>query len=90
MPGHEKVVSGDHCSEQVLVTPRIVVEYILNLIEMILKCENDFKISEFYPSRASKKFENEEMFLKVSQFTQRNWKNWRGLLPFELPERKLG
>ena len=29
----------------------IVVENILKFIEMVLKFENDFKISEFYPSR---------------------------------------
>ena len=27
---------------------RIVVEHILKFIEMVLKCENDFEISEFY------------------------------------------
>ena len=33
---------------EVLGNSRIVVEHILKFIEMILKCENDFKISEFY------------------------------------------
>ena len=35
----------------------IVVEHILKFIEMALKCENDFEISEFYPSRTFAKVE---------------------------------
>ena len=31
---------------KVLVNSRIVVEHILKFIEMVLKCENDFEISE--------------------------------------------
>ena len=34
---------------------RIVVEYILKFIEMVLKCEIDFEISEFYSSRTFRK-----------------------------------
>ena len=36
---------------KVLVNSRIVVEHILKFIEIVFKCENDFEISEFYPSR---------------------------------------
>ena len=36
---------------KVLGNSRIVVEHILKFIEIVLKCENDFEISEFYPSR---------------------------------------
>ena len=40
---------------KVLVNSIIVVEHILKFIEMILKCENNFKISEFYRSRTFQK-----------------------------------
>ena len=33
---------------KVLVNDIIVVEHILKFIEMVLKCENDFEILEFY------------------------------------------
>ena len=34
---------------KVPVNSIIVVEHKLKFIEMVLKCENDFGISEFYP-----------------------------------------
>ena len=34
---------------KVLVNPMIVLEHILKFIEIVLKCENNFEISEFYP-----------------------------------------
>ena len=41
----------------VLVNSRIVVKHILKFIEMVLKFENGFKISEFYRSRTFAKVE---------------------------------
>ena len=40
---------------KVLVNSIIVVEHILKFVEMVLKFENDFEISEFYPFRTFKK-----------------------------------
>ena len=48
----------------------IVVEHTLKFIEMILKCENDFEISEFYQPRTFVKVENDEIFLKISNFLE--------------------
>ena len=45
---HEKVVSEDHCFLKVLVNPIILVKNILKFIEIVLKGEHDFEISEFY------------------------------------------
>ena len=42
-------------SMQVLGNPKIVVEDILKFIEMVLKCKNDFEISEFYRSQIFQK-----------------------------------
>jgi len=42
---------------KVLVNDIIVLEHMLKFIEMVLKCGNDFEISEFYPSRTSVKVE---------------------------------
>ena len=36
---------------EVLGNDIIVLEHILKFIEMVLKFENDFEISKFYPSR---------------------------------------
>ena len=46
----------------------IVLEHILKFIEMVLKDENDFKISEFYQPRTFAKVENDEIFeiVKIS------------------------
>ena len=43
---HEKVVSEDHCFLK--SAWEYLVKNILKFIEMLLKFENDFKISEFY------------------------------------------
>ena len=40
---------------KVLGNSRIVLKHILKFIEMILKDENDFEISEFYRSRTFQK-----------------------------------
>ena len=42
---------------KVLVNDIIVLEHMLKFIEMVLKCGNDFEISEFYPSRTFAKVE---------------------------------
>ena len=49
---------------KVLVNDIIVVEHILKFIEMVLKCENDFEISEFYPARTFSK-SRKMIFLKI-------------------------
>ena len=36
---------------KVLGNDIIVVEHVLKFMEMVLKCENDFEISEFYRSQ---------------------------------------
>ena len=54
---------------KVLGNDEFVLEHILKFIEMVLKDENDFKISEFYPSRT---FGRKMMrfFLKISNFLE--------------------
>ena len=47
---------------KVLVNSRIVVEHILKFIEMVLKSETDFEISQFYPSRIFVKVEKLGVF----------------------------
>ena len=47
---------------KVLVNSRIVLEHILKFVEMVLKDENDFGISEFYRSGLFKKLKNDEIF----------------------------
>ena len=42
---------------KVLVDPRIVLKHKLKFIEMALKYENDFEISEFYQPRTFAKVE---------------------------------
>ena len=42
---------------KVLVNAIIVLKHILKFIEMVLKDENDFKISEFYQPRTFEKVE---------------------------------
>ena len=45
------------------------MENILKFVGMVLKCENDFEISEFYRSRTFAKVENDErFFLEISIF----------------------
>ena len=61
----------------------IVVKQILKFIEMVLKCENDFEISEFYPSRTFAKVENDETFLKFSNFLENV--SARGSCPSSFP-----
>ena len=63
----------------------IVVKNILKFIEIVLKCENNFEISEFYPSRIFVKVEKLEDFFEKSKFPGK-WKK-EGFLPFEFPER---
>ena len=46
----------------------IVVEHILKFIEMVLKFENNFKISEFYPSQIFAKVEKLEDFFENLKF----------------------
>ena len=41
---------------------RVVVEHILKFIEMVLKCEIDFKISVFYRFLTFSKLTNDEIF----------------------------
>ena len=55
---------------------------------MVLKYENDFEISEFYPSRTFSKSRNMMRFFEILKFSEND--SGRGLLPFEFPERKLG
>ena len=48
---------------KVLVNPRIVVEHMLKFIEIVVKCENDFEISEFYRIQTFlKKLKNDVIF----------------------------
>ena len=53
---------------KVLGNSIIVVEHILKFIEMELKFENDFKISEFYPSRIFVKVEKLGDFFENLKF----------------------
>ena len=77
---------------KVLGNPIIVVEDILKFIEMVLKCENDFKISEFHRSRTFfEKLKNEESFvLKILNFPKnRENDNGRGSCPSSSPSGNL-
>ena len=61
-----------------------VLEHILKFIEMVLKDENDFEISEFYPSRTFPKIQkNDEIFLKFSNFRENE--SGRGSCPSSYP-----
>ena len=60
---------------RVLVHPRIVLEHILKFIEMVLKDEDDFEISEFYQPH--------EIFLKISNFLEND--SGRGSCPSSFP-----
>ena len=63
---------------KVLVNPIIVLKHILKLIEMVLKYENDFKISEFYRSRTFVKVEKSGAFSEQFQIF---WKMLAGRAP---------
>ena len=52
---------------------------------MVLKFENDFEISEFYPSRIFVKVEKWGDFFENFKFSGKY--EQEGLLPFEFPER---
>ena len=73
---------------EVLVNDIIVVEHILKFIEMVLKCENDFGISEFYSSRTFSKSRKIKILFLNSQISGKI--TAEELLPFEFSERKLG
>ena len=57
---------------KVLGNSRIVVEGILKFIEIVLKCENDFEISEFYRIQTFEKLEIEEIIFE-------NFKSFRNI-----------
>ena len=59
----------------------------MKFIEMVLKFENDFKISEFYQPRTFAKVENDVIFLKISNFLEMAAE---GAKRFKLRERKQG
>ena len=40
-----------------MLMTELVLEHMLKFIEMVLKDENDFEITEFYPSRTFAKIE---------------------------------
>ena len=46
----------------------IVLKHILKFIEMVLKDENDFEISEFYQPRTFEKVENDAILRKFQNF----------------------
>ena len=48
----------------------LVLEQVFKFIEMVLKDENDFEISEFYRSRTFQKIEKWCDFLKISKFLE--------------------
>ena len=45
----------------------IVLKHILKFIEMVLKDENNFEISEFYPSQTFSKIRKMRRFLETFQ-----------------------
>ena len=56
---------------KVRVNPKIVMKNILEFyIEMVLKFENDFEISEFYPSRIFVKVEKLRDFFEKLKFLE--------------------
>ena len=62
----------------------IVLEHTLKFIEIVLKYENDFKISEFYPSRIFVKVKKlRDFFLEISNFLENG--SGRGSCPSSFP-----
>ena len=61
----------------------IVLKHILKFIEMVLKDENNFEISEFYQPRTFAKVENYNIFLKILKFLENDSR--RGSCPSSFP-----
>ena len=61
------------------------MENILKFIEMVVKFENDFKITELYQLRTFAKVEKMTRFFENFEFSGKGKRE--GLLPFEFPER---
>ena len=68
---------------KVLGNDIIVLEHILKFIEMILKCENDFEISEFYRIQTFRKSCFLKIYLKFSNFREND--SGRGSCPSSSP-----
>ena len=69
---------------KVLGNSIIVVKHILKFVEMVLKFENNFEISEFYHL---KKLKNDKIFLNFSNFREND--SGRGSCPSSSPSGNL-